>query len=697
MYKQHVRRTFLFTILGAVVGVVLAFVLPKVYESNFEIMLGSKTDRTTVSELGRDVEEILQRGSSQSADTERQVLSSLGVFYQAWLKTWTDANRPERVQEYEDFYKKYSVETARTNGGQQDVAAVAFVRARSDSPKSALDLAKNIADSYNSVRRKSAQQATQDAITYLEGQLPASEKALADARSALEAYKGENKIADYTLVARSRQELATQLEVQAANLAGLVADAEGSVNDMESRVASMPETVNEINTTGANPKLQALQARMSDLSIQRQQLLAIYYPDAQQVKQLDATISKVQKEIDDLKRGEEMVKASATVAVNPQKRGAKSDLGRRQAELSGLRQRYAETQRKLDEAKASLNSLPLVEAKLTSLETDLNIARERYESVKRQYTTLKDRQQTLISEAAVLNQPQEIKEAVSPDKGKFLLLGAIGGLSIGLLLSYLMESLKLRIHTSGQLTELTGLPVAAAVPALRGTEAGSLKAQASASLAPAESYRFMTFAMLPGDGAGHRCFMFTGVKNAVGSFSSALQFAKAAAQGGSKVLIVDGDLIKQGLTKTFDAAGKRGFSNLLTEDPTALHNAELVVGTPIQNLFLLPAGSAEAQSVGEANSSRLESVVEALKKYADVVVFAVPPCDILADASALARFADDICLVVSARTTNYRQIPAAHEILTRAGGKKVSLILTDANVDEEAFTRRGSYLVKAGR
>jgi len=77
------------------------------------------------------------------------------------------------------------------------------------------------------------------------------------------------------------------------------------------------------------------------------------------------------------------------------------------------------------------------------------------------------------------------------------------------------------------------------------------------------------------------------------------------------------------------------------------------------------------------------------------VIFAVPPCDILADAAAVSRFVDETCLVVSARTTNYRQIPAAHEIIQRGGGKKVSLILTDANVDEEAFTRKGSYLAKA--
>jgi len=696
MYKQHVKRTVLFTILGAVLGLIMTFVLPKVFESNLEIMLGQNTQgvRNSTTQFTADVDEILRKGTAESSDTERQVLSSNAVFFGAFQKLMQEIGQPAKGAQWMDYYKMYNVQTSRNNGNNTDNAAVANAQVRAWDPIVAQKLAAGIAEEYNAVRKSNAQKATQNAIVYLEGQLPPASAAVEKARKALEDFKNENKIANYEASLREKSGNVSTLQLNKDSIDGQVREAQGSVRELEARVAALPARQNNGVNMGPNPKITTINTQLAELEVRRQQLLSQYYPDAEPIKQLDTTMSKLKKEVEQLRKNEPTIEMQSNQGENPQRVSLETTLAQRRAEMQGLLERQQQAVQSLEAAKAELAALPSLEAKLAALDTDSNIARNRYETVKTQLTALKDRQELIYQAAVVLAPPQKNPDPVSPDKGKFLFLGTIAGLSIGLILSYFIESLRLRIHTSGQLTELTGLPVAAAVPALRGTEANSLKSQASPSTSPSESYRFMSFAMLPGD-AQHKSFMFTGVKNAVGSFSSALQFAKAAAQGGAKVLLVDGDLIKQGLTKSFDAAGKRGFNNLLSEDPAALHNAELVIGTAIPNLFLLPAGSAEVKSVGEVNASRLESVVEALKKYADVVIFAVPPCDILADAAAVSRFVDETCLVVSARTTNYRQIPAAHEIIQRGGGKKVSLILTDANVDEEAFTRKGSYLAKA--
>ena len=45
-----------------------------------------------------------------------------------------------------------------------------------------------------------------------------------------------------------------------------------------------------------------------------------------------------------------------------------------------------------------------------------------------------------------------------------LAIGLIVGAMVGLLFSYALESLRMRVHSSTQLSELTGLPVLATAP-----------------------------------------------------------------------------------------------------------------------------------------------------------------------------------------------------------------------------------------
>lgn len=188
--------------------------------------------------------------------------------------------------------------------------------------------------------------------------------------------------------------------------------------------------------------------------------------------------------------------------------------------------------------------------------------------------------------------------------------------------------------------------------------------------------------------------MFTGIKSAMTTYSSALQFSLAVARAGTRVLVVDADMMKSPISRSLDGGGKLGLSNLLSSD-VSTNVEEYVVSTVHPNLMLLPGGTEPSMKfLTDAPQPKLEAIMQALRLHSDVIVIAVPPCDVLADASCLAHHVDDVCLVVSAAQTNYRAVPLAQDLLNKAGAKNISIVMADASGDEEPFSKRSAYLAK---
>ncbi|MBL8047709.1 MAG: hypothetical protein JNJ45_03405 [Chthonomonas sp.] len=664
--------------------------LPKVYEGTLELVLGEPPiPRTSgTSQYTPDVDRILNKSSTASAETERQIVSSASVFYQALSRVAERKKNRDLLPNFQQLYQMYDVVVPRTNA-PEETATVVQLKVRMNDPAVARDVASEIANVYNDQRRDSSKKAVADAVAYLEDQLPKAKTSLEEKDNALKAYKDEAKIQDPDINVRDLVGQRSQLETTRDNLKQRLEGLRAQAAELGQKAAALPERRTEARSDAVNPQILTIQGQLEDLKGRRLQLLAVYLPDAPEVKKVDEQIAKRTKEIADIRAKTPMQSNTSTEAVNSARQAIEVQRDQVNAEAEGVAQSLAQAESSLSAKLAEVESLPEKQSKLAKLTGDYVVARGRFESIQAQITSLKDRGETQFRVVTALGQAQADPDPVSPDLVRWMFLGLVFGLCGGLIWSFLLESMRLRVHTSSQLTELTGLPVSAAVPVLKMAEGRGLRAFTSPNTPPLESYRYMTFAKLtPTDVP--KSFMFTGVKNAAGSFTGALNLAKASAQAGYKVLLVDGDLIRQGISKSFDTEGKRGFSNLLSEDPASLSNAELVQTTGIDNLFVLPAGNATITAVTDVPVQRIESVMTALKKYADVVIFAMAPCDVIADASAVAHYVDETCLVVSARTTVYRQIPAAADLLAKAGAKNLQIILTDANSDEEPFMRQRS-------
>lgn len=681
MYKVHVRRTIVFSILGLAVGLVIAWLSREIYEARVELLLGSTVgSRNPNIVFDDEIAKILARNEPQGVMTERQLLNSETVYFQALNEA-----APDLVPDWEDYYLMYDVVTARTPNQNEQGAGIAQVRVRTYDRETSIRVANEVTAAYNETREKAEKDSTVAAINYLMAQVESTERALLEAETAYQSYKEEIQVADLARKMMDetdhRGELDQALTSNRAELRGLD-DAVAKINEL---IGTVEPTVPDYSSSGRNPIIGMIEGQITEFKMQRSVLLSQYTEENPKVKVVNEAIEDAERRLAEAK-SDPTVHATDTERKNP----ILSDL---QAQLAGSKARRAEILGRMDSLQTSLDkqdlklaATPEMEMTITRLQRDRFIFDDKYRRLKTQLEELENRRETGRLYAVPLGErgATASEDPVAPEPVKFAFIGFIAGACIGLVMSFTLESLRPRVYTSMQLANLTGLPVVATVPALAGlSRSKAVENLAQHKAAPLESFRNMAYSFLASSASEGRTVLFTGIGAAGSSSISAAQFAVALAQAGTRVVLVDAERTRQIISTGFGVTDKKGVSNAFYDgsDPTTM-----LVETKYKNLTVLPLGTVPETLVTNGGPDQVESLLASLRQVSDMIVISVAPTDIVADAAAFASRVDEVCLSVSARSNEYGSVPTAYDILDKAGAKAIKLILTDASKGGEPFT-----------
>lgn len=244
---------------------------------------------------------------------------------------------------------------------------------------------------------------------------------------------------------------------------------------------------------------------------------------------------------------------------------------------------------------------------------------------------------------------------VSPKPAKNIGFGILIGLVLGLGLALLAEQMDRRVKRQEDLADSTGLPILATIPRRRSFDRKHLGTD---RLSPAETEVFRLLR------ASLRYFKSTGaVKSVVvtsaepseGKTVVALGLALAAASSGEKVLLLEADLRKPGLSQILDLAPDGGLGALLASSgPLDLAGAVREVDASRLSdaisgvhLDVLGAGTVPPNPTALIESPRMHEVLERAKAAYDFVIIDTPPVLVVADALPLISDSDGV-LAVSA-------------------------------------------------
>jgi len=158
-----------------------------------------------------------------------------------------------------------------------------------------------------------------------------------------------------------------------------------------------------------------------------------------------------------------------------------------------------------------------------------------------------------------------------------------------------------------------------------------------------------------------KTLMVTSSRQGEGKSTIAANLAVIFASQGDKVLLVDADMRNPSLHKLFKVRNQQGLTSILTTKNKQLR--DLVHKTEQENLGLLTSGIIPPNPSELLASQRMTQFIEAVKIDYDLIIFDLPPINIVTDAQVMGNKADGTVFVIRKEVADLSDILKAKELL----------------------------------
>jgi succinoglycan biosynthesis transport protein ExoP len=207
-----------------------------------------------------------------------------------------------------------------------------------------------------------------------------------------------------------------------------------------------------------------------------------------------------------------------------------------------------------------------------------------------------------------------------------------------------------------------------------------------------ESYRNLRSALLylAVDGVRPKVLMITSAVPNEGKSTIASNLSCAMALGGSRVLLVDGDLRKGRLHEILGLASKPGLSDLLRQ-PEDLE--KVIQMSPMANLSFIARGTGLRNPGDLFLSNTFDGILAKLREQFDYIIIDSSPVFAADDSTTLAPKMDGTLFVVRSNFSRSNIVKEALELLYQRQATVLGLILnrTDASGRSYHYYKYSEY------
>lgn len=156
-----------------------------------------------------------------------------------------------------------------------------------------------------------------------------------------------------------------------------------------------------------------------------------------------------------------------------------------------------------------------------------------------------------------------------------------------------------------------------------------------------------------------------------GKSTTAANIAVVFANSGQRVLLVDADMRKPTIHKTFGLTNEVGLSKVLSSNNSVL---EMSRPSMVDNLSILTSGPKPPNPSELLGSTRMNQVIEEARHLYDVIIFDMPPVVTVTDAQIMASKADGTLLVVRENVTRKDALTKAKDLLEMVQARVLGVV-----------------------
>lgn len=273
---------------------------------------------------------------------------------------------------------------------------------------------------------------------------------------------------------------------------------------------------------------------------------------------------------------------------------------------------------------------------------------------------------TIVDAADLPNSP------ISPQPLRNITLGLILGILAGAGVAVARETFDSSIKSVKQLALLVPAPIIGAISFDSAAVDTPLITSLDTYAPRAESFRVLrTNLQFIDPDAHHKVFVVTSSLPGEGKTTTAANLALALAEGGEKVVLVEGDLRRPKVAEYLRLESSVGLTTVLIGK---LSLADAIQSTASDGLAVLTSGSTPPNPAEMLKSSAMGSLIASLRETYDIVLIDAPPLLPVTDGALLAAQADGALLVVRHGKTTSDQVTLAVERLEAVGAAPVGVI-----------------------
>ena len=426
------------------------------------------------------------------------------------------------------------------------------------------------------------------------------------------------------------------------------------------------ERLRRLVGTGAltsNASVQTLYTRWQDLVQQRQTMLAVRTDSSREIAVIDSQIRTTKA---NLREASDLYLTTVTQKLKA--------FDERLAELRRETQRY-----------------PALSADQQRLIANHRSVQSILENLQGLYQVAQIEEAVETDVVRIIDPANYPIKPVSPQRRREVLLALALGVLVGVGAAVLLDRLDDSVRSPDEITEQLGLTMLGMIPAIKlehDPQPGAvmmerLVTHANPRSPVAESYRSLrTNLAFARARQNIKTLVLTSPGPADGKSTTVANLAITFAQQGQRTLLVDGDLRRAVLDKTFSVPRSPGLTDVIVGEAELEH---AVNATDVPNLFVLGSGQFPPNPSELLGSNAMASVIRDAREQFDVVLFDSPPLLAVTDAAVLSTMVDGTILVVRMGSTARQAVRRASGQLQAVHAKVLGAVMNDVDLRKSSY------------